>query len=79
MDVPSMEHMASVINKPEMIKLREEASASIETQKNDKTRSVVINYLHDNHHKGIVVDQSKWSSKQKIRAAPTNYLNYHRS
>jgi len=33
MDVPSMEHMASVINKPEMIKLREEAGAIIETQK----------------------------------------------
>ena len=33
MDVPSMEHMASVINKREMIKLREEAGASIETQK----------------------------------------------
>ena len=33
MDVPSMEHMASVINKREMIKLREEAGAIIETQK----------------------------------------------
>ena len=33
MDVPSMEHMASVINKPEMIKLRKEAGAIIETQK----------------------------------------------
>ena len=33
MDVPSMEHMASVINKPEMIKLREEAGAIIEFQK----------------------------------------------
>lgn len=33
MDVLSMEHMASVINKPEMIKLREEAGAIIETQK----------------------------------------------
>ena len=33
MDVPSMEHMASVINKPEMIKLREEAGAIFETQK----------------------------------------------
>ena len=33
MDVPSMEHMASVINKPEMIKIREEAGAIIETQK----------------------------------------------
>ena len=33
MDVPSMEHMASIINKPEMIKLREEAGAIIETQK----------------------------------------------
>jgi hypothetical protein len=33
MEVPSMEHMASVINKPEMIKLREEAGAIIETQK----------------------------------------------
>ena len=32
MDVPSMEHMAGVINKPEMIKLREEAGAIIETQ-----------------------------------------------
>ena len=32
-DVPSMEHMASVINKPEMIKLREEAGAIIQTQK----------------------------------------------
>ena len=31
-DVPSMEHMASVINKPEMIKLREEAGTIIETQ-----------------------------------------------
>jgi len=28
-----MEHMASVINKPEMIKLREEAGAIFETQK----------------------------------------------
>ena len=33
MEVPSMEHMASIINKPEMIKLREEAGAIIETQK----------------------------------------------
>ena len=33
MDVPSMEHMASIINKPEMIKLRKEAGAIIETQK----------------------------------------------
>ena len=33
MDVPSMEHMARIINKPEMIKLREEAGAIIETQK----------------------------------------------
>ena len=33
MDVPSMEQMASVINKPEMIKLREEEGAIIETQK----------------------------------------------
>ena len=33
MDVPSMEHMASIINKPEMIKLREEAGAIVETQK----------------------------------------------
>ena len=33
MDVPSMEHMASIIDKPEMIKLREEAGAIIETQK----------------------------------------------
>ena len=33
MDVPSMEHMASVINKPEMIKLREEAGAIFEFQK----------------------------------------------
>ena len=33
MDVPSMEHMARIINKPEMIKLREEAGAIIETQR----------------------------------------------
>ena len=32
MDVPSMEYIASVINKPEMIKLREEAGTIIETQ-----------------------------------------------
>jgi microcystin degradation protein MlrC len=68
--------MASVINKPEMIKLREEAGAIIETQKNDKTRRVVFNYLHDNHHKGIVGDQTKMVFEEKTRAAPTNYLNY---
>ena len=33
MDVPSMEHMANVISKPEMVKLREEAGAILETQK----------------------------------------------
>ena len=32
-DVPSIEHMTSVINKPEMIKLREETGAIIETQR----------------------------------------------
>ena len=32
-EVPSMEHMASVMNKPEMIKIREEAGAILETQK----------------------------------------------
>ena len=33
MDIPSMEHMMSLINEPEMIKLREEAGAILETQK----------------------------------------------
>ena len=32
-EVPAMEHMAGVMNKPEMIKIREEAGAIIETQK----------------------------------------------
>ena len=32
MEVPSLEHMARIINKPEMVKLREEAGAIIETQ-----------------------------------------------
>ena len=33
MDVPSLEHMAGMMNKPEMIKMREKAGAIIETQK----------------------------------------------
>jgi hypothetical protein len=33
MDIPSMEHMMSLINEPEMIKLREEAGAILETQR----------------------------------------------
>tara|TARA_X000000368_G_scaffold100057_1_gene77132 strand:- start:398 stop:631 length:234 start_codon:yes stop_codon:yes gene_type:complete len=33
MDIPSMEHMMGLINEPEMIKLREEAGAILETQK----------------------------------------------
>ena len=33
MDIPSMEHMMSLINEPEMVKLREEAGAIVETQK----------------------------------------------
>ncbi|MDG2299143.1 MAG: hypothetical protein P8L40_05925 [Planktomarina sp.] len=32
-EVPSMEHLAGVMNKPEMLKVREEAGAIIETQK----------------------------------------------
>ena len=33
MDIPSMEHMMGLMNKPEMTKLREEAGAILETQK----------------------------------------------
>jgi hypothetical protein len=33
MDIPSMEHMMGLINEPEMVKLREEAGAIVETQK----------------------------------------------
>tara|TARA_A100001011_G_C14156981_1_gene776532 strand:- start:654 stop:923 length:270 start_codon:yes stop_codon:yes gene_type:complete len=33
MEAPSIEHMASTINKPEMIKLRQEAGAIIATQR----------------------------------------------
>jgi hypothetical protein len=33
MEVPSLEHMAGVMNKPEMIQMREKAGAIIETQK----------------------------------------------
>ena len=33
MEVPSLEHMAGVKNKPEMIQMREKAGAIIETQK----------------------------------------------
>jgi hypothetical protein len=32
MDVPSMEHMAGVMNKPEMIKIRQEAGAILASQ-----------------------------------------------
>ena len=33
MEVPSLEHMAGMMNKPEMIKMREKAGAIIKTQK----------------------------------------------
>jgi hypothetical protein len=33
MEVPSLEHMAGVMNKPKMIQMREKAGAIIETQK----------------------------------------------
>ena len=33
MEAPSIEYIASVINKPEMIKLRQDAGAIIETQR----------------------------------------------
>ena len=33
MEVPSLEHMAGVMNKPEMLQMREKAGAIIETQK----------------------------------------------
>ena len=33
MDIPSMEHMMGLINEPEMVKLRKEAGAIVETQK----------------------------------------------
>ena len=32
-EVPSMEHMAGVMNRPEMIKIREKAGSILETQK----------------------------------------------
>ena len=33
MDVPSLEHMAGMMNKPEIIKMREKAGAITKTQK----------------------------------------------